>query len=82
MTERMEISGAFLGCGLLISSHGFSSRCMGGVAMGFGEATNWGGEPGLPVRRRESPASECLEVALREGPVRSSLGGGTEGVQE
>ena len=83
MTVRMEISG------LLISSHGFSSRGMveavtrmGGAAMGFGEASNCGGELELPVLRRESPVFEELEVALRDDPVRSSLGGGTEGVHE
>ena len=78
--------------GLSRSSQGFSERDSGegsragartdGAAIGLGEASNCGGEPGLPVLRRESPALEELEVALREDPGRSALGGGIEGVHE
>ena len=53
-----------------------------GAAIGFGVGSNCIGEPGLPVLRRESPAAAALEVALREDPGRSTVGGGTDGVHE
>ena len=69
-----------------MSAQGFSAAAGArvlGAAIGFGVGSNCIAEPGLPVLRRESPAAAAaLEVALREDPGRSAVGGGIDGVHE